>query len=259
MKKTLLATVIAATFLAGCSSNSSERDLANPIEHIPVNPDLDVTPSNPDAGIDVDMPTVDQPAVIEFTGGVVTVDGEVIGFINRIDQLVDTDGEVIGQVTREEDGFKLEFSDGDYLMLEPNGNGGWRVDSVDSNVDGNIGVGAPEDTKGDILVDETNGNVLIRLDDGAVVVIDAEGNYQTINGDYGHISDHGVVTKVSENGYQIEGYNGNTFIVSNIEGRLSVVQTEASPTIPQVNRQTVRSLSKEQRNSIKARIQARMN
>ncbi|MGF1851824.1 hypothetical protein L4C44_08030 [Vibrio satsumensis] len=112
MKLKLLSTLIAASFLAGCSSSGSSGGATpmNPIEVTPSNP-IEMSPSNP---IEVSPEHPDNPEFVEpsvpVAKDIVVVDeelkvnGEVVAYVDGNDRLVNADGHAIGHVERNKNG-----------------------------------------------------------------------------------------------------------------------------------------------------------
>jgi hypothetical protein len=118
MKLKLLSTLIAASFLAGCSSSGSSNGNGgqdgeapmNPIEMAPSNP-IEASPSNP---IEISPEHPDNPEFTEPTVPVakdivvvdeeLKVDGEVVAYIDGNDKLVNADGHAVGHVERNKNG-----------------------------------------------------------------------------------------------------------------------------------------------------------
>ncbi|OED72248.1 hypothetical protein A143_16515 [Vibrio splendidus ZS-139] len=110
MKLKLLSTLIAASFLAGCSSSGSSNGSGGQDGEAPMNP-IEMTPSNP---IEVSPEHPDNPEFVEPSVPVakdiivvdeeLKVDGEVVAYIDGNDRLVNADGHAVGHVERNKNG-----------------------------------------------------------------------------------------------------------------------------------------------------------
>ncbi|GAM54358.1 hypothetical protein JCM19231_2247 [Vibrio ishigakensis] len=251
-----------AALVAGMLSTSSSSN-ENPDDVIPSLP----TAGNPDnelPGIDDDNSVPDNSQTV-FTvyNGMIAIDDKLVGHINDAGQITDANGNTVGQIRYPENAegdIVIVLDNGDILKVIEAGNG-WVIDIDDSIIDGDMDSPDAPKTFGEVLYDETIDAALIVGDNGTIVSINSDGEY-TVRIDYdtsihGNIHDHGDVTRL-DNGFEIVTENG-TYVVSSIEGRLSIVLTDGgNPELHRSKLQNLQNVDQNKLQQVKAKVQNRL-
>lgn len=102
MKLKLLSTLIAASFLAGCSSSGSSSNDGGQVTPAPTNP-VEIAPENPD-NPEFDDPSTPIAKDIIVIDEQLLIDGETVASIDGNDRIVDADGNALGHVERNRNG-----------------------------------------------------------------------------------------------------------------------------------------------------------